>query len=55
MTAPTIPAQRTQIWPCETCSQPRRSALAVCVNALCLAAAIDYMVTEDERIEASDD
>ncbi len=55
MTAPTIPTQRAQVVPCETCGTPLRGLLAYCVNAECVAASIDYLVREQQRIEASDD
>ncbi len=55
MTAATIPAQRVQVVTCETCDTPLRGLLADCTNALCVAAAIDYLVREQQRIEASDD
>ncbi len=55
MTAATIPAQRVQVVTCETCDTPLRSLLADCTNGECLAASIDYLVREQQRIEASDD
>lgn len=54
MSAPTLPAQR-QVVPCETCGEARRGLLADCLNALCVAAAIDYIAREDLRSEARDD
>ncbi len=52
---PTTPAQRVQVATCETCQAQLRNLLADCDNALCVAAAIDYLVREQQRIEASDD
>ncbi len=55
MTAAVVPAQRHQVTPCETCGTPLRNLLADCVNALCVAAAIDYLVREQQRTDNSDD
>lgn len=54
MTAPTLPLQR-QVVPCETCGTQLPGLLADCVNGECLAASIDYLVREQQRIEAADD
>lgn len=55
MTAPTIPAQRAQVVPCETCGELLPNLLATCKRLGCLAADIDDIVRADRRREACDE
>jgi hypothetical protein len=55
MSTPTIPAQRAQVVPCETCGTPLANLLATCRNDTCFAADVDSLIAEQRNREAGDD